>query len=388
MPHWVTEPIRAEEVAQIFSDQSVAMIARAAGLPSWTNIPLLAAALRASAGRYAIDARVSGFNAIRKRVDALIRAARRWDYSKMVAILSRPDDVMQFLKTRALLLQQRTATEEEQVRWRVPLVAELLDPARQEEAVRAIWRLAVVGGAWVPGRNRPGGKRSLKCELELHAPASKSQLWREAERNFVIFLRIDYYAATGRMPPNTARRDMLGPFARMVAECLRLTRVPVSEIDPHRTALAVQLINDIDRARRKRKLVQDFRRILGPLREADPTGCISAVGRLVEGGADVVRAQPCDDTASLPEKPALIEFADVGTVAYCLNPDRCRTVAIKSHPRARIMRLAENLHAADAPNRGARQRRRRVISRTQDSPTSVGHPALRSTVPPSVASNR
>jgi hypothetical protein len=189
-------------------------------------------------------------------------------------------------------------------------------------------------------------------------------------------LQVLYCNATGRMPPTTARRDMLGPFARIVAACLCLLRAPVSDNDPDRTGLAVQLINDLDRARRKDKLVGDFRRILGPLREADRSGTISAVGRLIEDGkAIVVCVQPGNEADDLPEQTALVEFEDVGKLAFFIPPSRCRTVAVKSRPRARIVRLAQGIHAINAPDQAARVRRKRASEeRARNGPRSDASP--------------
>jgi hypothetical protein len=181
---------------------------------------------------------------------------------------------------------------------------------------------------------------------------------------------LTYFETTERMPPTTARRDILGPFARFVADCLLLARAPVTDNDPDRTGLAVQLINDLDRLRRKGKLVRDFRRILGPLREADTTVSISALGRLIEDGkAEAVRVQPDDDTPF--RKSALIEFPDVGRLCFFVAPGHWWTVGVKPYPRTRIMALAANLYAINAPERGARTRMRRNRSLR-----AIGKPAV------------
>jgi hypothetical protein len=135
----------------------------------------------------------------------------------------------------------------------------------------------------------------------------------------------------------------------------------VTDKDPDRTALAVQLVNDVDHARRKGKLARDFRLILGPLRESDATGSISAVGRLVENNkADVIRAQPGNDNPGPLKRAALVEFADEGTLAFYLAPGHWRTVAIKPRPRARIVGLAKRFSNGKRSDRGARLRRRHV----------------------------
>jgi hypothetical protein len=170
-----------------------------------------------------------------------------------------------------------------------------------------------------------------------------------------------YFRVTGHMPSTTARRDILGPFARFVAACLRLARAPVTENDPDRTGLAVQLINDIDRMRRKSRLIRDFRRILGPLRETDVTGSISALGHLIEDGkAEVMCIGPGDDTPV--RASALIEFPDVGRLCFFVAPDQRWTTSVKPYPRARIVALAEMLHAVNGPDRDARMRMRRKRS--------------------------
>jgi hypothetical protein len=194
-------------------------------------------------------------------------------------------------------------------------------------------------------------------------------------------LQVTYLQATGQMPPTTARSDMLGPFARFVAACLRPARASVTDNDPDRTGIAVQLINDIDRLRRKRKLARNFRRILGPLREADTTGCISMLGRIVEDGkAEVMRLQPGDDTPI--QKSALIEFLDVGRLCFFVASGHWWTTSVKPYPRARIMTLAEKLHAVNGPNRDARMRTRRNRSvRTIGKRAGIARAVQRATAP-------
>src|SRR5262249_61761708 len=82
-------------------------------------------------------------------------------------------------------------------------------------------------GAQVHGRKRSCGKRSITWRPLLYAPQPRRNFpRRDAERNFVMWLRIAWLDATGAEASRTARhsdasRDV-GPFARLVPECLRL----------------------------------------------------------------------------------------------------------------------------------------------------------------------
>jgi hypothetical protein len=78
----------------------------------------------------------------------------------------------------------------------------------------------------------------------LHAPeAEQHPARREAELNFVMWLRMAYLEATGKPPSHTANPARPGPFARMVQLCVNEVRA---------SANAVEMLNELQR-RKKRK---------------------------------------------------------------------------------------------------------------------------------------
>jgi hypothetical protein len=146
---------------------------------------------------------------------------------------------------------------------------------------------------------------------------------------------------------------MGGPFARFVAQCLCIARAPVTSEDPDRTGLAVQLINDFGREARLSKLEDDWRRILGPVKKVD--WAISEIGQLVKRGEATVWRVATGTEPSIPDAPAIIEFEETGNLCFYVSQWLWRTIRVKPAPRARIMRIAERLHAATARERRPQQ---------------------------------
>lgn len=127
---------------------------------------------------------------------------------------------------------------------RLPAPCDLLDPANREKACEAIIARCEIGGRWVPGRKRPTGRRSKTWKPLLCAPEVKEHPEKLApERDFVMWAQVAFAEGTGQSVPVTARRDNLGPFARLAQEALRLIG------SGH--ANAVELINSLDRTRRE-----------------------------------------------------------------------------------------------------------------------------------------
>jgi hypothetical protein len=268
MPRSSKDIIRVDEIADVFSDAAIARLARRAGLPAVTDLKRLAVGTRASAEEYAKQGRQAHPNTAHREIDALARAAARHDYEALAQAYDGMSDATRgLLEGRSQGIQQRAATDAERLSWKLPEAPALRDPCPRHAASETIHNLAVSGGRLATGRKRPGGKQSAEWRRRLHAPdPSRSEPRREAERTFIKWLRADYYTATGRMPPNTAQHYRPGPYARMVAECLRLVRVPTKDPDDDRVGLAVQLINDFDRDRRLAGLIKKWRRIMDPLR--------------------------------------------------------------------------------------------------------------------------
>jgi hypothetical protein len=143
------------------------------------------------------------------------------------------------------------------------------------------------------------------------------------------------------MPRRTAQHFGPGPFARFIGECLRLVRAPTPNPDDDRVGLAVQLINDIDREHKLNELTSKFRRLLAPLCQYE---AVSIVGRLIERGKADARRIPSGTTEIEGDgRPALFEFADAGSLCFYASAVLWRTIRVKPRPRARIVRLAEDL---------------------------------------------
>jgi hypothetical protein len=390
MLHGLEDPIRLDEISTVFSDEAIARIATHAGLPLGTGSQQtapkrLADVVRARLYNFAVEVRRPTPNTIHREIEALARAAEAKNYERLASLVADLSDAAR----RSLETRAETARQMSQVRieaWKdlsalrgslrircpvdrsvdMPAAADFLDPERRESAADNLFRLAVVGRGrdWpesdgeypadVPG-SEADGKHSHSVEpyhdpkrLRLHAPgASRREPRREAERNLLRGVLLTTYVATGRMPPLTARHGFPGPFLRFAAECFRLARVRASDTDHDLRGLAVQLHNDIAPLRRRATLTRLWRRALGPLRRR--YYLIDEVRRRLElGEAGVLRVPGGADGGSLPKRPAIIEFADSGTLCFWCPPIGHRTVAIKPFARRRIMQLAESVDALNA----------------------------------------
>src|SRR6516225_151415 len=125
----------------------------------------------------------------------------------------------------------------------IPSPEMLRDHARREEACATVVKLCQYGGHWVQSRKRPSGKRSWSWRPYIRAPKPQRHFpKREAERTFIMLIRIAWQEATSTEAPLTADPRRPGPFARMVKECLKL--VGAAHAD------AVGLINELNQVRR------------------------------------------------------------------------------------------------------------------------------------------
>jgi hypothetical protein len=229
--------VAAADVPIVFDDACIAKLAKVAKLPAHADLASFGRGIREAACIFARDARGPNANALHDEIAELYRAADGRLYEELATL-------MEQLSPRAsVVLANRGG------RLGLPLSAPdaIRDPERREDACTAIVTLCSMGGKEVKGRRRPGGKQSRPawCPL-LYAPARQRIFAkRDAERNFVMWLRSACLDATGEVPAQTARhgdpsRD-LGPFARLVRDCLRLVGAP--DADP------VGLINELDRRR-------------------------------------------------------------------------------------------------------------------------------------------
>jgi hypothetical protein len=135
-------------------------------------------------------------------------------------------------------------TEVETVELKLPSVQDLRDTERREAACDVVRLLCTAGVELVEGRMRQTGRRSASTwQTVLYAPRPKPRPpKREAERQYVANLAITWLEATDKKPALTARRGILGPFARLVCDCLML--VGASKVD------AVNLITELEDRRR------------------------------------------------------------------------------------------------------------------------------------------
>jgi hypothetical protein len=130
----------------------------------------------------------------------------------------------------------------------IPTATEILSPATRQSAVERFRLILSWGGRVVPGRKRPGGRRSRSCIkplLRLPERIERGRPRGEAERDFVQWLALDYLVATGRSPPRTAHYniDIRGPFPRFVHRCFELVGAPTGNV--------TRLLNQYGAARRR-----------------------------------------------------------------------------------------------------------------------------------------
>jgi hypothetical protein len=178
---------------------------------------------------FAREAKIPTGNEVGKEIAALHDAAERRAFEKLIGLRDHLS-----LEAHAILGDG------------LPPATDLRDEALRDEAAAALASHCRIGGQLVEGRRRSSGRRSSPTlRPNLYAPrARKNFPRREAERNFVERISIAWREATGKDPPRTARRASaereLGPFARLVKECLRL--VGASYADP------VALINEVGKS--------------------------------------------------------------------------------------------------------------------------------------------
>lgn len=231
--------ISPDEVAAIFDDTRIAALAKTAGLPKDANMRAFADEIRRAAVLYLSDARRANTNDLRYEIERLYKAARqrRFDHTaRLINILSPA--------ARDYLSAANPKTK-------IPAVGVFLDGAKWREACEQVEQLCSFGGKWMEGRRRPNGKTSRTWRPLLFAPpASPHFAKRDAERNFVLNIRLAYLESCGVSPAPTARLVRKGPgvhmisggFGRMVDDCLRLVGAP--------HVRTVGIINELARRRR------------------------------------------------------------------------------------------------------------------------------------------
>lgn len=218
--------IAPSDVATRFDEACIRELALIAKLPPSADLQVFGWYIREAVDMFVCESRILTSNEVRNEIAALHDAAERRAYDEMECRLECLN-----LEARAILGEA------------LPAATDLRDEALRDEVAGALASLCRSGARRVEGRRRSSGKRSSpSLRAILYAPtARKNFLRREAERNFVERISIAWGKSTGKTPPRTARRvdagRGLGPFARLVKECLRL--VGASYADP------VALINEV-----------------------------------------------------------------------------------------------------------------------------------------------
>lgn len=246
----------AKDVPRIFSDNEVRKLAAEERLPlSDDELRPIAAMVRARALICLRGTNTVTDNDIRREIKALYRAADLGDgkmANKLVRDMSK--------ETRAFLNKRAIKNG-----WKIPKPSAFLDRARQRAACEALRQLLSTGGhreegklvphlylprrqfiyeqevqqtirRWIKAARDRGVKydmaelrrKAIKSVRGVDEPVSRPPK-RQAEREFIMFLQVAYFNATGRKPPVTASKSgtgsgdaVPGPFARFVQRCLDL----------------------------------------------------------------------------------------------------------------------------------------------------------------------
>jgi hypothetical protein len=197
----------------------------------WADKEKFAAGVREAARIFARDTRSPNVNVLHDEINGLYWAAERRRYEETARRIKQLS-----VRARALLT----------TRGKLPAADSFLNPAQRHGACAVVERLCAVGGrkAW-----RSDGRGTVWRPL-LNAPDKQRNFpRRDAERDLVMWLQMAWLEATGVRAPQTARHAdagrSLGPFARMVQECLRLVGAADADV--------VELLNEL---RRRRRIMQ------------------------------------------------------------------------------------------------------------------------------------
>jgi hypothetical protein len=253
--------ISVADLPTVFDDPCIHELAVKAKLPAAADLEAFGGWIREAAEMFVCEVQVPTANEIRSEIARLYKAAAQRDFELAASLLaSLSQEARALFEAPELALEiievnpQRSTAKtsrvgpmpsrkmEQSVR-SLPSSSDLRDDALRDQACVAIASAYRIGAQRVEGRRRSSGRRSSpSLRPTLYAPtASKNFLRREAERNFVERISIAWVKSTDKKPPRTARRADagrgIGPFARLVQECLRL--VGASYADP------VALINEV-----------------------------------------------------------------------------------------------------------------------------------------------
>ncbi len=240
--------IATDDVDRTFDDRCIQKLAKISNLPHGTDLKVFAEGVRQAVRIYASDARKPNRNELHVEIANLYSAAVERRYDEVAILMEKLS-----LTARELLRNRGAASR---LGVELPSAVALRDAGQQEGACQSIASLCQFGGRYIEGRRRSSGKRSCTWRPLLYAPErSRAFQKRDAERNLLLWLSLAWLEGTGKAPARTARHSTLGPFARLIRECLRLVGSPGTD--------AVELINEAHRRRREmeavagRKLAED-----------------------------------------------------------------------------------------------------------------------------------
>jgi hypothetical protein len=237
-----------QELPGIFDDKCIQQLVRIDHRLRTANIKVFAAGVLKAAELFVGDASTATDNEVHYEVDGLLRAAER-----AVRARKRKDVAYEDVAVRIERLSERTRTLLNDRGWaRLPVPQVLRDSAGQCAACEIVARLCRIGACWQEGRRRPGGKQSMTMLSVLHAPMLQQHpARREAQLNFVMWLRLAYLEATGTPPPPTAHAGRPSPFAKMVQVCLDKLQAGAN---------AVEMLNELHQRRNEIELRQRLSR--------------------------------------------------------------------------------------------------------------------------------
>ena len=207
--------IDADRVDSVFDDDCIRSLVTAHKLPKGIDLSVLGTGVREAARIFLREVRIPNSNELNDEISNFYSLAEKRQFEPLAA-------AREELSSEALgLLNKRNGCE-------LPSAQDFRHLASRDAACEAVASLCRYGGKMVRGRRRPGGKQSRDTfQPLLYAPERSPRFKkRDAERNFVMRLRIAYLEAASKRPSRTARHPAeargLGPFANIVSECLRL----------------------------------------------------------------------------------------------------------------------------------------------------------------------
>jgi len=235
--------IAISDVEGVFNDEIVKELAQTLKLPADADIARFARSIRISARIFLEEENKLSFPQLRAAMERLYRLNTRAEdgNDRTAQALARAVEAMPADVRQWLLSCPRPHARN------IPTATEILSPPTRQSAVERFRLILSWGGTVVPGRKRPGGRRSrsfIKPRLRLPEPIERGRPPGEAEREFVQWLALDYVEATGRSPPRTAHYDIdiRGPFVRFVHRCFELVGAPTGNV--------TRLLNQYGAARR------------------------------------------------------------------------------------------------------------------------------------------